>query len=270
MGATGPGSGSTALTSTYDYGYNPVGWTVGVTSTLNGASTVQTIGHDALGRLKTVSDSSGGSQSYLYDGNGNLTQAVSGGATTTYGYNPAVANQLSSITTGGQSTSYGYDQFGNTTLITSTGGTTSLAYDRQARLAMVTLASGTVLTQSYTAGGQRAAYTVTVPGQPAQGVSMRFSYRGNGELGQAVVVSGTTSYTDTYIYQPNGLPLELLRVTAPSTTPVRYFYVVDGRHNVVALTSLTGTVVDRYAYDLWGVPTSTSETVPQPLRYGGY
>jgi len=85
-----------------------------------------------------------------------------------------------------------------------------------------------------------------------------------------VVVSGTTSYTDTYIYQPNGLPLELLRVTAPSTTPVRYFYVVDGRHNVVALTSLTGTVVDRYAYDLWGVPTSTSETVPQPLRYGGY
>ncbi len=42
---------------------------------------------------------------------------------------------------------------------------------------------------------------------------------------------------------------------------------------MVALTSITGTVVDRYAYDAWGEPTGddrTNETVPQQLRYRGY
>ena len=44
----------------------------------------------------------------------------------------------------------------------------------------------------------------------------------------------------------------------------------DGRGNVVALTDNTGKVVDRYAYDIWGMPTTISEQVPQPLLYGGY
>ena len=271
VGATGPGSGSTALSSSYDYGYNPVGWTTALTSVVNGASSTQVITHNALGRLQAVTDSSGGSQSYLYDANGNITQTVSGGTTMGYLYQNNVApNELVTVTTAGVATTYGYDSYGNTTGITSTGGSTSLGYDKQARLATVTLRTGTVISQSYTAAGQRAAYTVTVPGQPAQSVSMRFTYRGSGELGQAVVVSGTTSYTDTYVSDQSGTPLELLRVTAPSATPVRYFYMVDGRQNVVALTNITGTVVDRYTYDLWGQPSSTSETVPQPLRYAGY
>ena len=50
----------------------------------------------------------------------------------------------------------------------------------------------------------------------------------------------------------------------------RYFYVVDGRRNVVALTDASGNVVDRYSYDAWGVPLSASELVPQHLRYQGY
>jgi RHS Repeat len=43
--------------------------------------------------------------------------------------------------------------------------------------------------------------------------------------------------------------------------------VLDGRNNVVALTDTTGNVVDRYAYDIWGAPTTVTETVPQRLRY---
>ena len=57
--------------------------------------------------------------------------------------------------------------------------------------------------------------------------------------------------------------------TAGGTTS-RYWYVLDGRGNVVAPTDTTGNVVNRYAYDIWGQPTSVSESVPQRLRYAGY
>jgi hypothetical protein len=47
----------------------------------------------------------------------------------------------------------------------------------------------------------------------------------------------TTPYTDTYVYTQDGAPLELLRRTASTTTP--YWYVIDGRGNVAALTDTT-------------------------------
>jgi len=39
---------------------------------------------------------------------------------------------------------------------------------------------------------------------------------------------------------------------------------------VVALTDSSGSVVDRYAYGVWGSLVSSSEAVPQRLRYAGY
>ena len=65
---------------------------------------------------------------------------------------------------------------------------------------------------------------------------------------QTAVVSGTTAYTDTYVYSQHGMPLELLRATAGMTN--RYWYEREGLGNVVALTDVSGTVVDQYAYDL--------------------
>ena len=64
------------------------------------------------------------------------------------------------------------------------------------------------------------------------------------------------------------MPLELLRTTNGTTN--RYWYERDGLGNVVALTDRNGTVVDQYAYGLWGKPTIVSESVPQQLRYQGY
>ena len=75
-------------------------------------------------------------------------------------------------------------------------------------------------------------------------------------------------YTDTYVYQRDGSPLELLRQVGAATTP--YWYVLDGQGNVVALTDQGGNVVDSYRYDQWGRPTSVQESVPQQLRYAGY
>ena len=87
-------------------------------------------------------------------------------------------------------------------------------------------------------------------------------------MAQTVVVTGTTSYTDTYVYSQHALPLELLR-TANGVLN-RYWSERDGLGNVVALTDVNGTVVDQYAYDLWGKPTIVYESVPQQLRYQGY
>jgi len=64
------------------------------------------------------------------------------------------------------------------------------------------------------------------------------------------------------------MPLELLRTT--NGVLARYWYERDGLGNVVALTDANGTVVDQYAYNLWGTPTTVSETVPRQLRYKGY
>ena len=63
--------------------------------------------------------------------------------------------------------------------------------------------------------------------------------------------------------------MELLYTPTGGATQ-RYWYVLDGKGNVVALTTASGVVVDRYHYDVWGVPTIDREQVPQPLLYGGY
>jgi len=120
---------------------------------------------------------------------------------------------------------------------------------------------------TYNAAGLRAGYTVTPYGAGQPSLSEQFTYRG-GQLAQTVTITGTTTYTDTYVYSQHGMPLELLRTTNGVLN--RYWYERDGLGNVVALTDVNGTVVDQYAYDLWGKPTIVYESVPQQLRYQGY
>ncbi len=265
VAATGLGP-TTLAPAVVAYGYNALGWTTGLTATIGAnAPITQTLAHDAQGRL-TSAQGKGVSQGWSYDGNGNLLTATTNGAATAYGY-AGLPNELQTLSTPGQATRhYGYDGNGDTTSITSTGGiNTRLHYDSQARLVGVSLADGTQVTQTYNAAGQRASYTVSKGG--ATSLSETFSYRGDA-LGQAVVVQGTTTYTDTYLYRPDGTPLELLRQQGGTTS--RYWYVLDGRSNVIALTDVTGGVVDAYAYDAWGQTVGAYETVAQPFRYAGY
>jgi len=73
-GLTGPttGSGATTLNSGYDYGYNAVGWTTGMTWTVNGAVTGTQIAHDAQGRVTGWSGQINGPEAWRYDSNGNI------------------------------------------------------------------------------------------------------------------------------------------------------------------------------------------------------
>ena len=276
---TGPASSpaTTTLSSSYAYGYNALNWTTS-TTTLSGTDTLV---HDAQGRLTSETGpqvvAKGGTYAWTYDQNGNLiSQIGDDGYPVTYTYTQAITpNEVQSMVMGdGQPTAfYGYDVHGDTTAITDGAKlNTHLVYDSQARpVQIMTLDRGTPLTVTltYNPSGQRASYHVVEPGQPT--LDEQFTYRGD-VLGQVRVTNdGILLYTDTYLYTEAGAPYELLRQQGGATN--RYWYAVDGRGNVVALTDVTGKVVDRYAYDSWGELTSddgVNESVPQQLRYAGY
>jgi len=262
------------LNTVYQYGYDPLGLTSGITTTVQGAATSQTLTHDAAGRLTAVAGGSS-SGSWAYDGRDNLTSATAGGVTRAYTYSPSNPEEVASTSVGGgPATAYGYDGNGNATSIAGPGGLSeALSYDAQSRLVQVTLGSPitSTIALAYNAFGQRAGYTVTPAGAGGPSLAESFKYQGD-QLSQ-VTYTGTsvpTPYTDTYVYTQDGSPLELLRQQQGASTATPYWYVVDGQGNVVSLTNQAGNVVDSYSYNQWGKPTTVSESVPQQLRYAGY
>jgi len=290
----GPNMGTitNTLSTTYGYAYNGQGLETSET-TISGTDTVT---HDpATGRLSrdcgTQVEAPGGCYRWSYDGNGNITsQVADNGQSESYTYDPARPNTLTQTHAPGYlnpDTYYGYDGNGDTTSITSpvTGSltvpgaiNTALSYDAEGRVTQVAHRDNKpfVATLAYDAQGRRARYTVVMSGTVID--DERFSYRG-GALGSVVAVTATVNatgtvtsrggYTDTYIDGPQGEPLEFVRAANGQT--MRYFYVLDGRGSVVAVTDASGKVVDRYNYDLWGEPIGKDDqTVPQPLRYAGY
>jgi len=311
--AQGPqGDAVSTLRQAYAYGYSPLGVTT-VISTYAGATAattcggsapaVQALAPDAFGRL-----AASGGITWTYDGNDNLTSITRdprlGGTaplSLTYAYtNPdgslpagALPNELLALRYGGQpngpiAAAYGYDRSGDTVAITTvnaTAGTTTtraLAYDATGRLTGVSSTDGLSVTVGYNARGLRASVAVSDAhpdkGGPASFVE-RMTYRGD-RLGQVAVQEGTASFTETFLYRPDGEPLELLYQGQGQGVPSRYYYAVDGRGDVTALVNAQGQVVDQYGYDLWGAATAASggagalglvvEGVPQPLRYRGY
>jgi len=288
------GTITNTLSTTYGYTYNGQGLETSET-TISGTDTVT---HDpATGRVTSDCgpqvEAHSGDHCYhwTYDGNGNIaSQVADNGQVETYAYDPARPNELTQTHAPGYvnpDTFYSYDSTGNTTAITSpiTGSltlpgaiNTVLTYDAEGRVTQVAHRDNKPFTATiaYDAEGRRARYTVVMSGTVVD--DERFGYRG-GALGSVVATTATVnatgtvtsqgSYTDTYIDGPQGEPLEFVR-TANGTTN-RYFYVLDGRGSVVAVTDATGKVVDRYNYDLWGEPIGTDyQSVPQPLRYAGY
>jgi len=294
-------AGSSPLTTTYAYSYTPQGRTAVSVRTDNlGSGGAFQDTPDAHGRLyqDVPSDVSIGSR-FLYDGNDNLTEIdqstnlnVTAKPVITYAYSNTdgseplnwLPNELLSVTHNGDfpagnqgTTSYAYDNVGNTTAITYPSGSPDmLTYNAAARLVAIQRGDGTGLSIGYNARGLRASYTITRTGQTAPLFAETFTYRRD-QVGQ-VVVTGTTltaTLTQTYLYRPDGTPLELLQQTG-SGAPQRYWYVVDGKGNVTGLIDgASGQLVCQYGYDAWGKPVlgardEEGHNVHQPLRYRGY
>ncbi len=298
---SGPYYTGQAMDASFTYAYSPLGVTTGFTAAGGGTATQSyLLGYDALGRLTSSSGSP--TEQWSYDGNGNLRALrPSPGITTTYAYahadgsEPAgwLPNELVSTddaAAGAQLSAYAYDGSGNTVAITTSArGSTpqvaqALTYDAEGRLSSVASTAGVTMTMGYNAQGLRSSIVVT-DSQPEHGTATNLSealqYRGD-RVGQVTVAEpGQATFTETFLYRQDGEPLEVLYHQAGKAT-VRYWYELDGRGDVIALTDATGAVVQQYSYDAWGklLPQLqstgggalglTTEAVPQPLRYRGY
>jgi len=306
VSADGPIGAQVPLVESVGYAHSPLGVTTAISAYVANIcqfaapSRVQTLGYDAQGRLTAT----GGSR-WAYDGNGNVTTvAISNTAALSYTYANAdgsapvgwLPNELVAThyynSTGPLASSYGYDGSGATTAIaiTPTGSLPtvreSLGYNAQGLLTGVSTSDGLSVMMGYNARGLRASIAITdtapqewTPLGPVGQAVTRFTetvqYRGD-RVGQVTVADAADPFSETFLYRPDGSPLELLYQRAGRPL-ARYWYVLDGQGSVVALVDATGSVVDRYRYDLWGRPVVyqggvalTSEDVPQPLRYRGY
>jgi len=198
--------------------------------------------YNALNRLVGASGA-GGSYTYGYDANGNLTN--NNGASQAFN----AANELTSS----GSTTYSFDANGN-----ETGNNVglSLTYNAKDHTTGITAPGQAALNMTYSGATQTERVTAG---------ATSFTYNVLGCGGASTGVGGNTPYT-----RDNKGQLVEERVPGiPNYTP--YYYLFDGLGSVVGLTDGVGTVVDTYSYEPYGkIRTSTGTVVNPWLFASGY
>ncbi|WP_239551401.1 polymorphic toxin-type HINT domain-containing protein, partial [Paenibacillus elgii] len=129
-------------------------------------------------------------------------------------------------------------------------------YDDRNRLTQVTTDDGKNVSYRYNGDGML--YERTENGQ-----TTRYYYDGANMIAEGTVSNGTVTMKARYIRGGSGL------VARQDASGTKTFYLHNGHGDVVGLADGNGNVVNRYTYDIWGNPLSTSEQVPQPFRYSG-
>ena len=227
-----------------------------------------------------------------------LLREVAFGTDTLYGYRYDAAGRLYAVTTNGDTTArYGYDANGNRTRVVASGDTIAAEYDTQDRLLSVVTSGGDTTRYAYTGAGelQRA---VTGPD------TTRYTYDALGNL-LRVVVSGDTieyvidglnrrvgrkvngAWTHRWLYADGLRPVAELDGTGALVA--RYVYgtrghvpdyvvrgdsvyrlVTDQLGSVRGVVNVaTGAVVERIAYDAWGVVKEDTQPGYVSLGYAG-
>ncbi|WP_438350767.1 RHS repeat domain-containing protein [Paenibacillus sp. FA6] len=223
--------------------------------------------YDGLNRLWTIQNKKGSgvlsSYTYLYDNNGNITsvtEALNNGAGKTTNYVYDALNRLSSITRpdGGGIASYTYDLQGNRQSVSDTSINlsefTNTSYTNDLENTLTGVTNDNILTSiNYLPNGLRyEKMTGTVKTQ--------YNYNGNGEV---VSESKSNGQKATYIRG------DRLLVKKDRTTAKDYYYLYNGHGDVVQIVDTTGTVVNSYAYDVWGSITNQTEGVTNSFKYAG-
>jgi RHS repeat-associated protein len=252
-------SASTVLTD-YHYTYTSSGSdTEAVQTRTDTSGKVTTYGYDAKNELTSAVEKSSGTTTaawtYCYDAAGNRTAvstATSTGAactttpTTSYTYNGA--NELTALN--GSSTGWSYDADGNETAGNSSTPRTSEQY------------TPTNALQSITTGGSATAMTYNSSGNNARVTSGGTSYI----LGpEGIAGQFSTSTNSRFVHDPSGT------LVAENTASTSYYYLFDGQGSVIGLVNSSGTLVDTYSYDPYGVVRTHTGTVANPFGYiAGY
>ncbi len=281
------------------FAYDPDG---DLTAITRPDSTTSARTFDAAGRLTRITDTGPGGATildipYTYDAASRLTDATvhagtTGVPTNGYGYDNGdnlvristdgvdttllhdAADQLLSATSAAGTTTYSNDTRGDRTGWTdAVGNTASYGYDQANRLTssvgppLTKLnqlgAASTSVGYTYNGDGLRMQKRVVLNGAS---VALRESWDVTASVPLMLVgdrVNSVLSVTpDTFVYAPDGTPLEQISGTA-------LFFHTDRLGSVRAITDQQGAVVATVNYDPYGKVTAGSATAATPLGYAG-
>ncbi|MEZ9369750.1 RHS repeat domain-containing protein [Shewanella sp. 10N.286.51.B2] len=222
-----------------------------MTRYIDGTTSTETYQYDALNRLLSVTDNSGGLTGYSYDENGNRTsQLNSNNTSSTYSYSNL--NQLVNVShysaTGAliEVFDYSLHPTGRRIGLTQSNGSTSTyRYDNLYRLVGETIIDAALGDTNsefvYDKVGNRLSQTIN-------GVTTTYVYDTNDRLTQALTQSELT----TYSYDDNG------NTTVKKTSGPQIDYLYDLRNRMVSLdaTQANNGVVAQYQYNIDGIRTS--------------
>ncbi|MEU6057824.1 DUF6531 domain-containing protein [Streptomyces sp. NPDC047097] len=219
------------------------------------------LGYDEAGRLVSgcfpqpwvTGCATGRTTSYTYDKVGNRLTSTLGGTTTDYAYD--AADQLVSATTGTTTTTYGYDAEGNQTA----AGDDRYSYDLAGRVSAATVA-GVSSAYAHDATGNQVATT--------QGgtVTSRTQWDPNAPLPlPATEYDSAWTARQSYRYDPLGQP------TATRTgVGALFYYHHDTQGSPVDVTSATGALHQRWAYDPFGQRVLNTTAAGAPAATPSY
>ncbi|MEX2292083.1 MAG: RHS repeat-associated core domain-containing protein [Mycobacteriales bacterium] len=208
-------------------------------------------GYDTLNRLTSAVEKDGaGTQTaawnYAYDNAGNRTSATIGTTQNSFGYN--AANQL--ISRNGSTSGFSYDANGNETAAVGATTRTAGSWNNKDQLTAVT-AGGTSTPFAYTGLSQNE--------RTSRG-STSFTTSPTG-----LATETTDGATTSFIRDPNGT------LIAMRNGDSSFYYLFDGLGSVVGLVNSSGSKVNSYSYDPYGINRAKTEQVPNPFEYtGGY
>ncbi|MEM5789327.1 MAG: RHS repeat-associated core domain-containing protein, partial [Syntrophobacteraceae bacterium] len=252
--------------TTYDeasYTYDEAG-RLGTFTQFNGIQTTYT--HDAADRLTDMVSRVGTSTVTEYhftlDANGNrihsqqvepLTASPPADTgTVVYEYNTQKNRLLSAGTF-----SYTYDDEGQLENFHAATDTFRHEFDYDHRLAEIKR-NGITRDQFFYDGGGNRLKAIR------NGVVTKYIYDPWGNL--LAEANESNQITRKYIY---GRGLVALKESATQGLPARYCYHFNATGHTVALTDMSGTVVNSYAYDPFGVILAQQESIPQPFKFVG-
>ncbi|WP_238995483.1 RHS repeat-associated core domain-containing protein [Streptomyces cyaneogriseus] len=195
----------------------------------------------------------GRTTSYTYDKVGNRLSSTLGATATSYTYD--AADQLTSTTTGNTTSAYEYDADGNQ----SKAGADTYAYNLAGRISAATVA-GASYTYDHDASGNQVATAQNGT------VTNRTQWDPNAPLPiLATEYDSAWAIKQSYRYDPLGQP-----AATKTGSGAVFYYHHDTQGSPVDVTSSTGTLHQRWAYDQFGTRVLNTTTGGAPASTPSY
>ncbi len=202
---------------------------------------------------------------YTIDENNNrISKTNENNETTNYTYDQI--NQLTQVNyPSGKTVEYIHDQVGNRTQTNIEGDiqiilpedTIDYEYNSEDRLTQVQEGDKTI-TYTYDGDGNLISKTIT------EGINTdtyEYFYDYSAGLPRLLVETKNSTEVTNYLYAG--------RLYAKKTTTGTVYYHQDGLGSILAITDQTGTILNKYEYDVYGTPEAIQETIENCILFTG-